>query len=1072
MKRSYIRKWLTVCICLVLYSSIRQQASAQSIARDFHARQYQEAIENIANGSNGELTPAAIRAMLSNIPQSKFGGQVIRSTDDGEYITVDPVIDVVSFDGEEDAIYTVNGFPAESTLTIISVTFSLPAPDWIDGDPIINEDANTITIDLLPNDNANARSTGIIINAQVGGFAVPSVAAYVIQEGEPEPFILVSPEIQSISYEGGVTDQFDIIHYNIADWMVDATTLPSDGWITIGENNHTGPDQYIKFNIALNSTGTYRQGNIKIKATDDLTVFDELTIVQGALAEPSILITPEIQTLSYEAQTTAQFNVINFNITGWELAPGTLPSWITVQTADHDADTITFSVQLNEGDTYRQDTIIIRELAIPGVSDTLKIIQGAESPQPYLFIDPEIRSITYVGGVTGEFDIINFNIEDWEVVESTLPGWIPGFSADHDSDIITFNVDTNTTDTYRTDIIKIQEIGDTTVFDELTIVQGALSESVILITPEIQSFNYDAQTTDPFNILNFNITDWEPAPGTLPAWISVDTADHTANTITFSILLNEGDNFRMDTIVIREMGNPSVSDVLTIYQGSLSDTSILVTPEVQSVPYSGGETDPFQIIHFNIGEWEVDTTTMPDWIHIDDTLHSDDHTGNYITFSIDTNGLDVYRVDTVVIRETGNPAVFDILTIYQGALSESVILITPEIQSVTYEAQTTDTFNIIHFNIENWEVDPATIPDWISIADSSQSDDHTGNYITFSIETNELDVYRVDTVIIRETGNPAVSDILTIYQGALSDTSILVTPEIQSFPYSGGLTEQFQIIHFNIGEWELDPVTLPDWMSVTDSVQNDGHTGNYITFNLDTNELDVYRVDTVIIRETGNPAVSDSLVIYQGALSQSVILVTPEIQVMDYEAQTTVQFDVIHFNIENWEVVAGTVPDWVASYSENHENDYVTFDIEINEDETYREHTVTIQEVGNPGVFDQLKIIQGALSVSSILITPEVQGITYEAQTTGEFDIIHFNIDGWEVVESTIPDWVASYYDDHVEDFVTFDVELNEDDTYREHTVTIQEEGNPGVIDQLRIVQGALAVSTLLIYPEIKSLTL
>ncbi len=288
MKRSYIRKWLTVTMCLVLYSSIQQHASAQHVAKDFRAPQYQEAIEHIATTSDGELSFPAIISLLSGEYTDDLSNPADRSTLDGEYITVDPVIRVVSFSGDEDALFNVVASPDDSIITELSFSWSPSIPDWISGDSIIIDgDSSWLFIDVLPNLEEEARSTGIIIHATVGTVEVASVPAYIIQEGNPGSFIMVSPEIQAVSYEGGITEAFDIIHFNITDWELAPGTLP--GWMSVDTADHTADT--LTLYIDANTGDSYREDTIMIREVNNSSVSTQITIIQGAESASSILVT-------------------------------------------------------------------------------------------------------------------------------------------------------------------------------------------------------------------------------------------------------------------------------------------------------------------------------------------------------------------------------------------------------------------------------------------------------------------------------------------------------------------------------------------------------------------------------------------------------------------------------------------------------------------------------------------------------------------------------------------------------------------------------------------------------------
>lgn len=289
MRNIYELKQVFILIAISISVLFSIEAEAQENNRDFNSPAYQQAIDNITTLSGGEINADNINAYLNGTLPN--GG---RSTDDGETIIVSPVIDLVSYDGSEDAEYMITGIPDDKIITITSISYSPSQPSWITEDSVVigsgSNDTVIIKIKINQNNTNEARSVGFIINAQIDSVNVNTVA-YIIQDGQP--FLYVVPEFKALGSAAGNSGPFNIIH-NVSDWTYDPNTIPTD-WIS--NPNVNIDDNTFSFSFIENNDTTSRTATIKIHQQGDTDVYDELTIIQGG-SKKYISVIPEFMDVS------------------------------------------------------------------------------------------------------------------------------------------------------------------------------------------------------------------------------------------------------------------------------------------------------------------------------------------------------------------------------------------------------------------------------------------------------------------------------------------------------------------------------------------------------------------------------------------------------------------------------------------------------------------------------------------------------------------------------------------------------------------------------------------------------
>ena len=69
------------------------------------------------------------------------------------------------------------------------------------------------------------------------------------------------------------------------------------------------------------------------------------------------------------------------------------------------------------------------------------------------------------------------------------------------------------------------------------------------------------------------------------------------------------------------------------------------------------------------------------------------------------------------------------------------------------------------------------------------------DYVKFNIERSWKELPREQTIVIYDSLDFEIKDSIKIIQGAISDSVILVSPQIQTINYLGGYTEHFEIFN-------------------------------------------------------------------------------------------------------------------------------------------------------------------------------------------------------------------------------------------------------------------------------------
>jgi hypothetical protein len=223
MKKFYIHI-LVFSILIQGTVFITQNALAQDNRPDFSAEIYREAIQNITDHSQGKMDRGEVLKILLNDNIRNYQPEKNGNSRGVPIYTV-PEIAFATF-GQTGVNF--HFFP-EDTFYEDSILVSLP--DTVTWASVASIDSTTslINISITANPSVEPRSTSVLIKAIINPGDTSEYTAYILQEGKPQQFILVSPKYQAVAPEGDTTEPFTVTSFN-----VDSITASyTDEWIHV-----------------------------------------------------------------------------------------------------------------------------------------------------------------------------------------------------------------------------------------------------------------------------------------------------------------------------------------------------------------------------------------------------------------------------------------------------------------------------------------------------------------------------------------------------------------------------------------------------------------------------------------------------------------------------------------------------------------------------------------------------------------------------------------------------------------------------------------------------------------------
>ena len=1013
-KLLHIKSLFLLQVLIAIFISL--PASAQQTQYNFNDDHYRDAIENIIGHSGNGLDREKVLDILNHAHQAKSPSGVNFR---GDTIYVVPEIAFALFDQTS---VTFDYYPEDFGQDSVLVSFP-DNPGWINQTASIDFANSEITIGIDANDAIAPRSTSVQIKGILKSGNIVEYPAYILQQGKPQKFILVSPKYQAIGPQGGATQAFTVTNFNVESWAAVFT----ETWIHVDMASLT--DESITFNVDPNSGNISREATIVIQDNNDATVKDSLTIFQFVDTSNYIIATPSSGFIGSGATV---FDVeVNSNIE-WELQYLDVPAGMIPDSVVSGGG-VSFNISANPGQGQRIANISIIGKIYPDISAQIVISQAGESP-PYIFVSP---ANSYVGSGAGSVTLnVDANL-NWETDIYNDPFNIL-FQGASTQTTVSFNISENMGTASRVAEGRIKAVGSELPADTFRIVQEA---SFILLNPSEKIVACEGEDFWVY-ISKYNVDS-----------IVADTADFFGSVQIFgndslNILVppNQGALPRNDTIRFCSFENPAICGDLVIFQYACNQSYIVISPKFNALPYEGGISNAYFVNSSNVSDWEVYFENPVAWIA--DTIIED----NTVKFELDENPDTETRQATFFIRNTSNPGILDSAIIFQDGGPSPVLIASPREQLVGFDGNESLDFNITYQNIDNWVVDNASIPAWINV------DSAGGNLLSLDVLFNNSSETRQAEISITASNNPQINDSVFVFQYAINDAYIIAAPRSDTVGFAGNSNLIFKVTTANVANWELDTLQLADWIRV-----NEPHNTDTLSLTIDPNSSAFSaRFDTLWIRSVNQPDTNDFVVIYQMAAPQSYLIAAPREQTIPWPGNPALAFVVTSVNASSWQVNAATVPEWINVVQSG--GFLLLLNVAANNSMETRNGSIKIFNPNQPQITDSVKIYQYAKDDKYLIAAPRDRKYSQFGNEKSDFLITSANIDTWEVVTDSLPSWVELI--NAGADTLSLKVLENTSYQTRQTTVRIFASSDPGTTDSVFLFQYAANDTLLLASPR------
>lgn len=1110
--------YLPVFVAFVLLSCYNGQVVvAQTSPELFSADDYEQAIAEIAARSNGRLDENRILEILANGGASIYNPEGLR----GDTIYMIPEIKLVSYDADS----TMFEYVISENFLQDSLKVSFPGnPSWITNSQIdtVNK---SVAVTLSANPTFTPRTGEVKISAISGGVTV-SFSSFILQQPKPVQLILLTPDLKIVPCEGEIFN-VDVFRYNVDDIKVLSKTDPSINVVVINNNSaltvtvpsNALPDmaydtvviasdqndavndtlfifrmpcsepyifisprvQFVAwddaqlpspFNITTQNTGNLTAtsastwitpqltGNTELNASlqpntsaasreafivvsDPTGVADSVKVVQAGVSA-YVLLTPEYSTIGYLGGNSEVFSINSANVQAWNVEFIDPANWITNTIII--GNTLAFEVDTNKLSSPRQVAFRVFDANNQAVADTGILFQSG-APAPALLAAPRLISMGFEGSPQIDFQITAINISGWHIDAGSLAPWLPVIA--EGGNTLSLQVVPNQTNLTRQAQLKLVANDHPEIFDTVTVLQYAANDSYLLAAPRQQQVGSTGSDAVEFVINAINTGGWNIDAGLLPPWIQ--QPQMTDALLTLKVVANPDNSTRQAQIKIFGINNPQVYDSVMVYQYSALDTFLLASPREQLVSAAGDDSLTFDVIAVNVSLWEVDANALPSWIT--PLVFSYDS----LTVKIEPNSTNLSRQALIYLRKADNSAIYDSVFIFQYALPDTFLIAAPREQRVGFLGAASVDFTITRRNVSDWQVD--TTPAWVSVTASG------GDNLKFSVAANTFNETRTAFIRIFTTGHPSIDDTVKLYQYSSLDTFLLAAPREQVVPFTGSDSINFVVQAVNTGSWQADAATIPGW------IQQDVLNDTLISFDVSPNTNDTTRQATIWLLDPGNPAVKDSIQIFQGAAPVATLLAAPREIVVAHTGNPAANFVVTTANLPNgWEVKTQSVPaEWIGVTEAGGE--MLTLAVSANTTLESRNATIILQAVGMPQVSDSVMIFQYAGQDRYLLAAPREQRVSHDANPGVLFTVTAVNTGAWQVIQASVPpDWVT--ITEQGGGLLALDVAQNTNFTSRQATIRLAAVDYPNITDSVSVFQYSALASYILGAPHEQEISL
>jgi hypothetical protein len=733
--------------------------------------------------------------------------QVMAGSSLNDYVTASQNSFIIDAEGADTSVLILSN-------TVWDTSSVTPANDWIiitSTGPYSGDDY--LFFSITTNLNSSARQGQIVVSS-LSRSASDTIT--IIQKGQDQFYLILSPTLINIDDTGGDTS---VSVASNTTWS--ATAL--QGWITITDPvNGTGSGDYtVSLTVAQNSGQTARQGSIVFTGTN--VPNDTIRIIQDPAPSNYLIVSPvNIFPDPGGSNDTVQ---VSTSLNSWAVSSG--EPWITLITPSNQSYFIVSTDANNTGDT-RTGTVTVQNASYPSLTRQVSVIQGPLG-EDYVIVSAE----TEVAAADGDtiHAGISSNITNLEVVE--MISWITIINQNL-PDSFDIAVSINNTGEIRSGIITVQETGNPSLSDEITITQPPVGEPYIIGSP------------DPL------ITSGDEGSGIVQLSSNECWSTEKLNGNWFTVTPDNGCGDK--TLVLDHQQNPNTY----VRQGSLI---LIVDDEVRDTVQVIQNPTPVQ--YFLLQFEKIDFPAIPnepilvdvesniDWIVKESgnffTVDPPSGSGNSIlTISAEENTTNQTRTALLVMGESSTELLNDTIIVTQPSQVDPDILPSIVYREIAVEG---DTFRVDVFTIPaalSWTAEvPSIFSNWLSI--ELIDDNGTGFYVycdenlnperrTGYIEVSSGDIEKQVNVLQFGTG-----DFYLIAPGIITVSDVDESAEIE--------------ITSNV-DWEIT-IPTPTWIDSFDPLSGSGNGLVKLYFSQNPSTL---REDTIILNSDDNALVTEVLI--------------------------------------------------------------------------------------------------------------------------------------------------------------------------------------------------------------------
>jgi hypothetical protein len=828
-------------------------------------------------------------------------------------------------------------------------------------------DGDSLYVSLYPNLGSGPRLGFITLYDLLDS----NVSALVnIYQGSSLSHIVIDPNFQAVGAGAGQSLPYHIFSLNIDEWEV-AFIGPQPAWIT---NTHISGGQ-VFFSLAENTQAESRQATFRVRDVNEHAVYGEAIIYQAAASQAVLLASPRQKTVLHTGNPLENFAITSANVDFWQADYSNLPSWITVNVSGQN--TLSLNIDENQQNQTRQATIRIFDVENPSVSDSVTVYQYS-ALDTLLLIAPRQMAVSHFGSDI-QAGITAVNIEAWDVEAASLPEWVVATVSS--TKILNLTVAGNPTPDTREAVVRVFAVTQPHIFDTMTIYQYSSLNSYLLASPREQLVSYHGSSAVVFDVTAVNIAGWEVDAGTVPSWVTVTNSG--SDVLSVEVAPNPNAQLRQAFIRIFATGQSGVEDFVALYQGANPQSYLLVAPRQASAAHTGAVLD-FDVTAVNIENWDVDLNNNS-WIEVVESGLG------LLRLTIAENTLSETRAAAIFLFDVDDVDVRDTAFVYQYSALDSYILLAPRNKIVGHNGAEIS-FEVFSVNTGNWLLNETLLPGWIVPGA------HTPDSMILLISENEELFSRSAVVYVFDENNPGIFDSVQIFQYASPEPLLLLSPREQWVPHTGNDNLVFDVTAVNIDDWTVNTGAF-SWITVNSS----GAGG--LSLNIAPNPEAETRMAVLYVFDSGNPAVYDSVFVYQYSGLQSYLLAAPREKSILHTGGM-VAFHITSVNTGNWVISPENLPEWLTPGPMS--SDSLRLIISLNTTASTRSAEVYLFDQNNPDVFDSVRVYQSASPLPYILTAPREKKIPHTGSPQLDFKTTLVNVAAWEFTDtSPYDDWIS-----------------------------------------------------------------